>query len=50
MSLPESMNSTAADTQTDEETDGTLHEKNSGKSAQTIRNIYADEAHAWVEI
>lgn len=50
VSLPESMNSTAADTQTDEETDGTLHEKNSGKSAQTIRNIYADEAHAWVEI
>ena len=36
--------------QTDEETDGTLHEKNSGKFAQTIRNIYADEAHAWVEI
>lgn len=50
VSLPESADSTAADTQTDEETAGTLYEKNSGKSKQTVRQVYADEAHAWVEI
>lgn len=50
VSLPESADSTAADTQEDEGTDGTSNVKNSGKSKQTVRHVYADEAHAWVEI